>query len=440
MVPTVAGALRALLRLALPTVLAAQGRISGVVFDSLRTRSPLAGATVHLEGLSAVSTTDELGRFRLSNVPAGRYIATFFHPWLDSIRTAAPAVFVEVRDGVTTTFDIATPSWRTMSAYLCGAPQDSATAVVLGRSTAAGSGVPLVEAMATAEWFEISFGDGAGVRRGTRALTAVADSSGEFILCGVPSDIEVELVVTAGARTTGPIPLTLQDEPIAWRDLSLGLPEESARLRVMVRRESGELVPGAAVGIRGAPASGMTDEEGRAVLNAVPVGTQALMVRAIGTAPVTQVVDLVPGENGTREVRLSAAAIELATVAVHGLRPNPEVAAFERRRRAGSGYFLDGDDLRRHGRGSAVLATIPGVRLPLDGSGGRPMPYFRGNDGQLCAPTVMIDGASRVRMDGWELDDLMRIAVRVEVYTRPMLVPADLAVPFGCGVIGIWTR
>jgi hypothetical protein len=68
------------------------------------------------------------------------------------------------------------------------------------------------------------------------------------------------------------------------------------------------------------------------------------------------------------------------------------------------------------------------------------MPYFRGNDGQPCAPTVMIDGASRVRMDGWELDDLMRSAVRVEVYTRPILVPAEFAVPFGCGVIGIWTR
>jgi len=439
-----------------PAALLAQGRVTGTVFDSLRTGAPLAGATVTLEGVAATALTDALGRFAIADVPAGRYVATFFHPWLDSIRTAAPAVMVEVRAQETTQLRLATPSWATMSAYLCRVPQDSATSVVIGRARAAEDGRPLEGATARVEWFEISIEMMSGLQRGRRALTAKSDASGEFLLCGVPNDIEIEMRVSVGEQTTGPVELALANEPVAWREFAVSLTDPAARfstsdasvtadapgtarVRVLVKDETGRPVPGAIVGVRGSPVSGTTNAEGRVFLPAAPAGSQTLAVRAIGVVPVTKALEFAPARETTVEVRLDKGAVELAAVTVHGVRPSPEVAAFERRKRSGAGYFLDGDDLRRNGS-NALLSSIPGVVMRQSPLGGNAMPMFRKSGGELCRPDVLVDGMPRVYMDAWELATLMQQAVRVEVYTRRLLVPGDLMVLGDCGAIGIWSR
>ena len=46
--------------------------LAGLVFDSTK-MAPLAGARVAVMGTNSVSTTDESGRFLLSDVPAGDY-------------------------------------------------------------------------------------------------------------------------------------------------------------------------------------------------------------------------------------------------------------------------------------------------------------------------------------------------------------------------------
>ena len=447
--------------IALPGALVAQGRVSGTVYDSLRAGAPLAGARVVLDGVSATSVTDERGRFRLADVPPGRYLATFFHPWLDSIRTAAPVVEVEVRANVTTTLFLATPTWRTLSAYLCGAPQDNATAVVIGRARAIEDGRPLEGALARVDWFEITIGMIEGVQRGRRTLEARADADGEFVLCGVPNDVAIEMRVSAGEQSTGPVELVLENEPIAWREVAVSLtdtaarlravgvagdtasavdpPRGSALLRVLVRDASARPLAGALVGVRGSPVSGTTNADGIVVLAGVPAGSQTLVVRSIGSSPTTQVAELAPSRETRIEITVRKSAVELAAVTVHGVRESPEVAAFERRRRSGAGYFLDGDDLRRGG-GSAVLATIPGLTMRQSSMGGNAMPQLRKASGASCEPDVLVDGIPRVRMDGWELSQLMSQAVRVEVYTRRMLVPSEFVSFKECGVIAIWSR
>ena len=82
-----------LLAAAGPTPLPGQsagGAISGVVYDSIA-RRPLPGALVQVvavEGarhFSNSTITDSLGRYRLSNVPGGRFMLGFLHPLLDSL-------------------------------------------------------------------------------------------------------------------------------------------------------------------------------------------------------------------------------------------------------------------------------------------------------------------------------------------------------------------
>ena len=74
--------------------------LAGLVFDST-TMAPLVGARVAVMGTSAVSTTDEGGRFLLSEVPAGAYWVSFFHPRLQELGVSAPPKQVELSSGVT---------------------------------------------------------------------------------------------------------------------------------------------------------------------------------------------------------------------------------------------------------------------------------------------------------------------------------------------------
>ena len=73
-VPTILiGALSALALLSGPAGVASQqGEVMGRVVDG-QTKEPVKGAAILLEGTSYRSTTDSLGLFRLTRVPAGRY-------------------------------------------------------------------------------------------------------------------------------------------------------------------------------------------------------------------------------------------------------------------------------------------------------------------------------------------------------------------------------
>ena len=447
---------------ALPNALAAQGRVSGIVFDSIRAHAPLAGAMVQIEGVSSVGVTDERGRFRIADVPSGRHRATFFHPWLDTIRTAAPVFTFDVRDGLTTTLALATPSWRTLSTFLCKRPLDAGLSVVFGQARSAEGDRPLADAAARVEWFEWSIDASRGLEQGRRSLEVLADSAGEFTLCGVPNDVEITLRVSAGRQTTGPVDLDLDREPIAWRSVLVSLsdtasrietalvesdslaqraePAGSARAALTVLDEARRPLVGAIASLRGTTRSATTDAAGRAILSHVAAGTQTVVVRAIGSRPLTRPVDLCPGQTSAVEIVLPRAPPEIATVTVHGVRVSPEREAFERRRRTGAGYHFEGDKLRRHFRSTADLATIPALRVPLTANTSRELPRFRKAGGAYCTPAILVDGiALGSMMNGNDLTAMLRLAVRLEVY-RGSSAPFELMAVNDCGVIAIWLR
>jgi hypothetical protein len=444
--------------LAIPTPASAQGRVAGSVHDSLFAKAPLAGARVILLGLTQDAVSDRRGRFELRDVPAGTHTISFFHPSLDSLGMSAPTYTVIVPEGGRADVRLAVPSFASVSNFLCGAPLDTTMSILLGRAHAAEDGRPIEGAEARAEWFELSLGLGEGLRREDRVARAVSNANGEFMLCGVPNDIELTVVVEQGTQQTGPIALAPGARPIALLDASLSLtdpaaratrderdergpaPEGLGRLTVTVLDEGGRPVRNAVVGVRGSPANGTTSAEGRVLLRGVPSGTQSVVVRAIGRAPVTRQVAIVPGRDTPVAVRLSEVAALLPEIKVSGLRIDPIRAAFERRKRGGNGTFLGPEELAKRGGGSSALATVPGLLMQQDPRlGGSPMPRIRAGDGSTCSPDFIVDGIIRQRMDGWELNSLLRAAHRVEVYTRRMLVPVEFATPNGCGAIVIWT-
>jgi hypothetical protein len=441
--------------LAMPTLASAQGRVAGSVHDSLFAKAPLAGARVILQGVTQDAISDRRGRFELRGVPAGTHTVTFFHPSLDSLGLSAPTYTVIVPEGGSADVRLAVPSFASVSNFLCGAPLDTTMSILLGRAHAAEDGRPIEGAEARAEWFELSLAPGEGLRRADRVARAVSNANGEFTLCGVPNDIELTVVVEQGTQQTGPIDLAPGARPIALLDASLSLtdpaaratrdeegpaPEGLGRLTVTVLDEGGRPVRNAVVGVRGSPANGTTSADGRVLLRGVPSGTQSVVVRAIGRAPVTRQVAVVPGRDTPVAVRLSQAAALLPEIKVSGLRVDPIRAAFERRKRGGNGTFLEPEELAKRGGGSAALATVPGIWMQQDPRlGGPAMPRIRAGDGSTCTPDFIVDGMVRVRMEAWELNSILRAAHRVEVYTRRMLVPSEFAALSGCGAIVIWT-
>lgn len=110
--------LAALLLMGTAAGAASQSVIVGTVHDSLSAHGPLSRAVVVLVERSIYVTADSLGRFRIDNLPAGRYSLTVLHAVLDSFDLSPPRHLVDVDGVAVVDVALATPSAAT--AYLQG--------------------------------------------------------------------------------------------------------------------------------------------------------------------------------------------------------------------------------------------------------------------------------------------------------------------------------
>lgn len=444
--------------------LAAQ-TVRGEVYDSLLTRGPLAGARVALDGLTQSAVTDRRGRFTIQDVPPGTYRLTFYHPSLDSARLSAPAYRVIVPSQGLRNLRLATPSYESTSRFLCGQTLDTASTIVLGRVRAAEDGRPLASASARVAWWELSFGGDSLANYVDRHLTVDADSLGEFRLCGVPTDVDLTMTVRKDGQQSGQLVFPDRSRSITLREIAVSLTDSAAsqradslyaehadsvragkaRVRLRVVDDRGRPVENAVVGILGHGASGTSNERGETRIEGAPSGSQTLVVRAIGRAPLRQVVALQPDAETRLEMSMSRVAALLPEFRVTGIRTDPTIAGFERRRRSGSGTFLDKERLDRIGRRAAGFNMVGGLRVEMTqgplGYTSYPMLQLRSPEGAFCTPTVWIDGLPRQRMDGWELHHYLQFATRMEIYPRSLSIPSEFASSAGrCGVVVLWTQ
>lgn len=180
-----------------PVLAVAQPSVRGELRDSLTGR-PFVGATVQLVPSSAPWTaglstqSDSGGRFVLRDVMPGRYTFGFQHARLDSLGFDAVTrpLDVSLTRG-TVRADLALPSATTLLESLCGGSRDT-TGVIIGRVNDATSGAAARQTVVVVEWGELRLGTGSAERIVQRVVSAVAPD-GRFVLCGVPTDIPVQL-------------------------------------------------------------------------------------------------------------------------------------------------------------------------------------------------------------------------------------------------------
>ena len=462
-------------------------RVRGVVFDSLRGK-PLADAFVALVGGEWSATSDSLGRFAFDRVKPGRYQVTVHHGMLDTLGFPGLSSRVVIADS-STEVRVAVPSFQTLWRKACGlraAPVDSG--IVYGTVRDAMTNASVSDARILVTWYDsiprlvsrqadLAAKDRDALNKSRRkpALKADAmefsptpsaspepeeptsqpyelvrwrlqvrtDESGTYAVCSVPvRGSSIRISATTDSISSDSVEVEL-DPRVRRTDLRLG----PVRSHDVARRGT---VTGTLTDDKGNPFAyarvltsnareTRSDELGRFVVRDVPVGTRRLEVRYIGMRPAYATVDVSPGDTAIVSMRLSRIPV------LPGMRSRETslgrvmAAEFDARRKIGLGYIADSTVISRHTSVVNVLRDVPSLSVvQRNATLSALVPDGRGGS---CTPTVWMDG---VEAGYGNLFDLTPSeVVGIEVYTRPLTVPAAFVEKGGelkCGVILVWTR
>lgn len=425
--------------------------LRGVVYDSLISAAPLAGAEVWIEGTNRMARTDPAGRFALTVPAAGRYTLTFDYPVLDSIGLSASPVVVEVAAGRTAAVKLGTPGASAAHRALCPHDPWQQTGAILGLVRDVADGRPLTDVAVTAHWTTYAIGAG-GVRAAPATAAARSDASGRILICNLPTDVGLLVQGKAGDGPTGMVLIDLAGRAFGRADLHLAVAPTTGAVRGVVRNQSGITVPDAAVVAVGTDARVEADEAGGFTLGNVPAGSRVLEATAIGYPPARVQVRIAPG--GTQQLTIvlgdSAHVLEPVTVEAR-YQPYLTRVGFERRRSTAMGHFLDTTEIRRAGavQFEEVFRMVPGVQLRPNGSSY--LVELQRGQGQItnpqfanyCPPSYYIDGVyfplPPVETPSVPVapEEILAIEVYSNLFSAP---PQYQRLNSGCGVILVWTK
>ncbi|MCA2992538.1 carboxypeptidase regulatory-like domain-containing protein [Gemmatimonas sp.] len=421
-------------------------RLRGMVFDSVA-RAPLANAAVRVFRSDSAADgvdvrTDARGAFSVPGLRPGTWLLSFLHPRLDSLRLEPPLVRVEVVEAGEIAVTLAVPSAASLARALCGALPNDSTAAVVGDVRDASARRPVTGATVRATWPEWVF---AKRRMEREDVTRVArsDSSGQFVLCGVPQGTTVRALAYREADTTGVVELEVPHTDYAVTDFVLDRTRtRRGVVRGVVHTPDGKAFPNAVARVLGSGTLVRTDSNGVFRIADAAAGTQTVELRALGYEPQRRPVTLVPGEPLALTFTVERARVLLDTVRVFaGRKLPPDVVAIERRWRMGQGVILDAATVRQRTSNhlTNALFAVPGVRLGMRNGFGNTV-YFRGVGGE-CIPVIYLDGF-RFVANGLSLDEIVAPdeVAAMEVYVRPMQRPAEFTDLADCGVLVVWTR
>jgi hypothetical protein len=207
------------------------------------------------------------------------------------------------------------------------------------------------------------------------------------------------------------------------------------------------------ISVVGTAARVVTGENGRFRMLQVPPGQYLIVVRRIGFAPTSGIID-VPDKD---TLRLSYTLLRsnnlLDTVRVRGSRVTMRMLDFEKRRQQGQGQVITQEEIERRGsiQSSDFLRYMRGVevsQVTTQAFAGTQV-YSRREAGgftdsqqqQACAMQVILDGIILPRNFNLDLLPPPKQIAGIEVYSGAATVPPQFGgVDRRCGVVAFWTR
>ena len=438
--------------------------LQGVATDSVH-GEPLSGALVQVEGTGRMGATDSLGRFLVDSIPPGVYRLLVEHPVLDTlgISLVTPKMAFEANSITRATLGVPSPAFLT-NIYCPGAKRVLGPGALVGRIREPDTDIPAEGARVSFVWYDPDppgLPSSIKMKRVPRVRSTEVNADGVYKLCGLPDTFEGKLQAQRkDGGATAEVTVTQSDALLTLRSMSVAampttvatdssgakLQKGVARLFGRVLNASGAPVANARVGVMGASSATKTRENGDFVLDSLPSGTQAVVVRQLGYTPTEQTVELSARTPARVTVKLGVfvptlSAVEVVSARDMGLQ---KVGFTERKRSAGGGYFLDPDMLEKRSasRLTDFLSTTPGLRIVNGGNGQVSLVATRGATGGNGCVTVFMDGAEWKQLDAGDLDSFVRPSEvsAIEVYPSTNVPAQFTTVGSNCAAVVVWTK
>jgi Carboxypeptidase regulatory-like domain/TonB-dependent Receptor Plug Domain len=373
--------------------------LAGVVYDSLH-EQPLADAVVMLEGTQMGARTSNLGLFTIDSIPPGSYRVRVRHVLLDSIGIQMLTNEFPLGAGDERTVQLAIPSPASLVAVSCPAARRAlGPSAVIGRLLDADTDKPVAGARVSVAWLQMSIN--AGLRKVPITREALSAPDGVYRICGLPAELEGTLQAINKGIQTAEVRLKFEGQPLIVQGLKIGnantvttaandslakgakpegtgpsfsapvLQTGSALLSGRVLNAAGQPMKGARVDVTGTPGHTLTSDAGEFSLDSLPSGTQSVVARQIGYAPVEKAVELSTRSPARVSITMSQPAQVLATVVVKADRDvGLDKVGFTQRKKSGLGSYLTADDIMKRGPNllTDVFRTVPGLRVTPSGT------------------------------------------------------------------------
>ena len=448
------------------------GTVAGIVIDSAHA-GPLRHAAVSLEGTTSITFTDEAGKFRLDSVPPGSYRVRVDHDLLDSLGIQVLTEPFALADKELKEVSLAIPSGETLVALSCPASRRTlGPSAIIGRLLNADTDMPVDSARVSFAWSEVSLQT---LRRVPRVRDAFTGPDGIFRICGLSNqleggtlqaskkgvltsevrvNIEGEALVIQGLRIGDPTTVVKTESDSAAkraREASTGqtfsaitVQRGNAAMTGKVLNANGNPVVGARVDVVGTPGATLTRQSGEFSLTGLPSGTQALVVRQLGYAPVEQSVELSTRAPARVVVVMTKPAQVLSPVLVTAeSEAGLDRVGFNSRKKSNAGTFISAEDVMKRAPTmlSDVFRVVPGLRLVPSGN-----EYVIESSRNVMGGcvTYYVDGSPWDAMFPGDVDRLFppQEIGGIEVYASGSTVPAQFqqAGKSQCAAIVIWSK
>ncbi len=212
---------------------------------------------------------------------------------------------------------------------------------------------------------------------------------------------------------------------------------QEGRVRVsIVDDETGDPVIGAVLKIKNRP-DVTTDDTGKALLEALPVGRVEIEIRAIGYLSRRDYLGVQADAQREQRFGLSFTGEQLPEIVVNARREKlaGRYQDFHRRQASGNGVFITWQEIsdRRYSRLGDAIRNVRGVRVNC-----------RTHDCTItmarstsCPAAIWLDGTENPQFGpNTPIGDIYGI----EVYRGSGEMPAEYAGTSGCGAIVLWTK
>ena len=447
------------------------GRVMGSIYDSVHA-APLGQAAVLVLGSTRMGFTTDRGIFSIDSIPPGTYRLGIEHPVLDSLGVQFVTDSFTLGENGTETLALAVPSRETLVTVSCPAARRRlGPSAIIGRVLDADTDAPVDSVRVSFVWQQLSLT--AGLRSVAVIRDARTDADGVFRICGIPSDVEGTLQAEKARITTSEVRLTFQGQPLIVQGLRIGNAATVASVRDSTGRAGGAAAPvfsapriqrgqavltgrvlaangqpmsGARVDVRGTEAVAHTGESGEFRLLELPSGTQTVVARQIGFAPVEIPVNLSTRAPATVTITMSEPAQVMTTVVVEAERDRGlEAVGFEQRKRGLSGHFMTSEEIMRRGPNllTDVFRTVPMLRVVRDGMYDYRVESARATTlGPSCVQ-FFVDGTLYRMVYPGDLDRMMPPSEvgAIEVYAGSAApLEFQVAGSSGCTTVLMWSK